>query len=58
MKQKKLTGVQLIINYLSILKKDPQLPFELIPDGWWGEVAYDIYKEKKIILFDTRSRTK
>lgn len=47
---KKLAGTQLIINYLSILKKDPQLPFELIPNGWWGDVAYDVYRKELIGL--------
>jgi len=41
----KLMGIQLMIAYLSILKKDPQLPFRLLPDCWLGEEAYDCCKE-------------
>lgn len=29
-----------IIQYLSILKHDPQLPFELLPSWWKGDKAY------------------
>jgi len=31
--------------YLSILKDDPQIPFELLSDGWLGEKAYFIYRK-------------
>jgi DNA-binding transcriptional regulator PaaX len=39
-----------ILQFLSVLKKDPQLPFELLPDNWWGDEGYRIYKKlaKKI----------
>ncbi len=30
--------------FVEILEKDPQLPFELLPDGWSGERAYRIFK--------------
>jgi len=29
-----------LIAYLSILKDDPQLPFELLPSWWKGDEAY------------------
>lgn len=41
--EKKLSGVKLLITYLSILKKDPQLPFELLGSNWMGVDAYEIY---------------
>lgn len=37
----------LLFEYLSILKEDPQLPFELLPRGWQGEKAYETYKKIK-----------
>lgn len=39
-----LKGPSLLMTYLSILKKDPQLPFELLPSWWMGEEAYNHYK--------------
>lgn len=35
---------QLIFSFLSILKQDPQLPFELLPDYWLGDEVYLLYK--------------
>jgi phenylacetic acid degradation operon negative regulatory protein len=35
---------QLKLAYLSILKKDPQLPFELLPEYWVGDEAYEAFK--------------
>ena len=32
-------------QYLSILKDDPQLPFELLPTDWRGDEAYELYEE-------------
>lgn len=34
-----------IVSYLSILKRDPQLPFELLPDNWAGGAANKIYAD-------------
>lgn len=34
---------QLIFSYLSILEDDPQLPFELLPNWWQGDEAYEVY---------------
>lgn len=50
----------LIFEYLSILKNDPQLPFELLPKGWTGEKAHLVYEEleQKYILFYQRPRIK
>ncbi len=31
-------------KYLSILRDDPQLPFELLPDDWLGEKAHALYR--------------
>jgi phenylacetic acid degradation operon negative regulatory protein len=43
---KKLIGQQICFAYLSILKEDPQIPFQLLPDNWFGEDAYFIYKKE------------
>lgn len=32
------------VMYLSVLRDDPQLPFELLADDWVGDQAYLIYK--------------
>ena len=34
-----------IVYYLSILKDDPQLPFELLPEDWMGGKAHQLYKK-------------
>lgn len=39
-------GAQLVVGYLVILKDDPQLPFDLLPDWWEGDKAYKKVKEK------------
>lgn len=31
--------------FIEILEKDPQLPFELLPDDWVGEKAYEISRK-------------
>lgn len=33
-------------KYLSILRDDPQLPFELLSDDWRGDEAYKLFKRK------------
>lgn len=43
-RQKQLPSVQLAFFYLSILKDDPQLPFELLGPTWKGTKAYTIFK--------------
>lgn len=45
-REKKLVEQDLCMNYLSILKKDPQIPFELLPGNWWGKEAYRLYKRE------------
>lgn len=54
----KLDGVKLIMTYLSILKKDPQLPFELLPEVWLGDDAYNYAKKelKKLRKEEKKSR--
>lgn len=32
--------------YLSILRDDPQLPFEILPDWWAGDRAYEVFQER------------
>lgn len=32
-------------EYLAILKRDPQLPKELLPPDWYGEEAHQVYKK-------------
>ncbi len=39
----KLTPVEVHFAYLKILRKDPQLPFELLPSSWLGEKAYQVF---------------
>ena len=36
---------QVIFDFLSILKDDPQLPFKLLPADWPGTEAYQIFKK-------------
>jgi len=31
--------------FVEILEKDPQLPFELLPDNWAGEGGYEVFKK-------------
>ncbi|MCG2691487.1 CRISPR-associated endonuclease Cas2 [Microgenomates group bacterium] len=35
---------EMISHFFSILKDDPQLPFELLPDNWLGEKAWESVK--------------
>ncbi|MEK7592582.1 MAG: hypothetical protein AAB508_04275 [Patescibacteria group bacterium] len=35
-----------ILGFLSILKDDPQLPYELLPEWWKGEEAYEKVKNQ------------
>jgi len=42
----KIKGWEYIINYFAILKKDPQLPFALLQDDWFGDEAYYLYKKE------------
>lgn len=45
-----------IIRYLSILKLDPQLPFELLPPWWKGDQAYkkvEPFLKNYVVLFPT-----
>lgn len=44
-KSNKHAARDLIFEYLSILKEDPQLPFELLPKGWLGNNAYLNYQK-------------
>lgn len=37
------TLFHLTTKYFSILKNDPQLPFELLPKKWLGEAAYKLF---------------
>ncbi len=36
---------QVVFDFLSILKDDPQLPFSLLPSDWAGKEAYQIFKK-------------
>ena len=44
-KEGKLSPQEKIFSYLIILKNDPQLPKELLPENWFGEEANKIYKK-------------
>lgn len=59
-KEKRWSLRNLIFEYFSILKDDPQLPFELLPKGWLGEKAYLYYQilKKDYILSLGRSPRK
>ncbi len=35
----------LVFEYLSLLKADPQLPFELLPPDWIGKKAFECYRK-------------
>jgi phenylacetic acid degradation operon negative regulatory protein len=39
------TKRQVIFDFLSVLKDDPQLPFKLLPEDWAGSEAYEIFKK-------------
>lgn len=42
-KSQKLSKTQISFFYFSILKKDSQLPKELLPENWYGDQAFEIY---------------
>lgn len=44
-KKRELPERNLIFQYLSILKDDPQLPFEILPKGWLGNKAFLVYQK-------------
>lgn len=39
----KISTKEVYFTYLKILRKDPQLPFELLPSYWLGEKAYQMF---------------
>lgn len=45
LKNNKLNKILLNFKFLSILKEDPQLPFEILPYNWLGDKAYQYLKE-------------
>jgi len=40
------TRSQKIFEFLRVLKTDPQVPYDLIPEDWAGYKAYEIFKEE------------
>ena len=42
-KGKIISKLQMTFEYYSILKDDPQLPFELLPKNWLGDKANKVY---------------
>ncbi|MDZ4229059.1 MAG: PaaX family transcriptional regulator C-terminal domain-containing protein, partial [Patescibacteria group bacterium] len=40
----KKPNLEMLSHFFSILKDDPQLPFELLPDDWLGEKSWDLIK--------------
>lgn len=40
------TKERVAFTFLSILKDDPQIPFELLPENWVGDKAYRVYLKK------------
>lgn len=50
-KEKKIKSKdQLIFAFISILKDDPQIPFELLPVDWEGEMAYELFKKYYLVM--------
>lgn len=43
---KKINKLKIGIAFYNILKKDPQLPWEILPDNWLGDKAYRLFKRK------------
>lgn len=43
----------LTIKYINILKQDPQLPLEILPDDWKGREAY--LKARKCLNLDNKT---
>lgn len=43
--KKEVSADTVASHYLSILKEDPQLPFELLPTDWRGDEAFELYEE-------------
>lgn len=41
---KQINPLKICFSYWRILKKDPQLPFELLPSNWSGDKAYQLFK--------------
>lgn len=39
------TKSEVVFDFLSILKDDPQLPFKILPPDWAGTEAYQIFKK-------------
>jgi len=44
--KKRASADKVASRYLSILKDDPQLPFELLPIDWRGDEAFELYEER------------
>lgn len=43
-REKRFTKNQVVFEFLSILRDDPQIPFSLLPDDWRGDEAYKLAK--------------
>ncbi len=41
----KVDKLKIQMEYLNILKDDPQLPGDLLPDDWYGKKAYKLYQK-------------
>jgi len=56
-KNEKTNKFKLAVGFYSILKDDPQLPWELLPDDWLGDKAHQLFKDQigKISKQDYRS---
>lgn len=51
----KWPGYKVAFEFYAILKDDPQLPFELLPDDWEGDNAFKAFKKLSSLL-TTRPR--
>lgn len=43
-KKETTKSLKACFTFVEILERDPQLPFELLPDNWLGDRAYEIFK--------------
>lgn len=42
---KKFDRMQTVFGFLAVLENDPQLPFELLPNTWVGDEAYELFQD-------------
>ena len=45
---KKTNKFEIAVAFYNILKDDPQLPWEILPENWLGDKAYKLFKNKNL----------